>query len=141
MTGDQLPDNDHFARYCRPQQIRKGRPAVSAFVPRTNEDHLSVNWLEFFDADPLGVAVARVREDLGAILSLGVGGRFAVLNVGAAKSGVLTATGHLIRIEHAPLGGNLSHAGIYDYPTDLRAAALELRELATAQNVYPAVVT
>ena len=141
MTRDQLPDNDHFARYCRPQQIRKGQPAVSAFVPRTNEDHLSVNWLEFFNADPLRVALARVREDLGAILRSGLGGRFAVLNVGAAKSGVLAATGHLIRIEHAPLGGNPSHAGVYDYPTDSRAAALELRELATTQNVYPAVVT
>ena len=141
MTGDQLPDNDHFARYCRPQQIRKGQPAVSAFVPRTNEDHLSVNWLEFFDVNSLGLAVARVREDLGAVFRLGVGGRFAVLNVGAAKSGVLTATDHMIRIEHAPLAGNPSHAGVYDYPTDSRAAALELRELATAQTVYPAVVT
>ena len=140
MTGDQLRDNDHFARYCRPQQIRNGLPAVSVFVPRTNEDHLSVNWLEFFDADPLGVALARVREDLGAIFRLGVGGRFAVLNVGAAKSGVLTATNHMIRIEHAPLAGNPSHAGIYDYPPDPRAAALELRELATAENIYPAVV-
>ena len=62
MTGDPLPDNDHFARYCRPQQIRNERPAVSAFVPRANEDHLSVNWLEFFDANSLGLAVARVRE-------------------------------------------------------------------------------
>ena len=109
-------------------------------VPRANEDHLSVNWLEFFDADPFGLALARVREDLGAVFRLGVGGRFAVLNVGAAKSGVLTATDHMIRIEHAPLAGNPSHAGIYDYPPDPRAAALELRELATAENIYPAVV-
>ena len=140
MTGDQLRDNDHVARCCRPQQIRKGRPAVSAFVPRANEDHLSVNWLGFFDANSLGLAVARVREDLGAVFRLGVGGRFAVLNVGAARSGVLTATDHMIRIEHAPLAGNPSHAGIDDYPPDPRAAALELRELATAENIYPAVV-
>ena len=99
-----------------------------------------MNWLEFFDANSLGLAVARVREDLGAVFRLGVGGRFAVLNVGAAKSGVLTATNHMIRIEHAPLAGNPSHAGIYDYPPDPRAAALELRELATAENIYPAVV-
>ena len=141
MTNQSLPDDDHISRYCKPSSIdENGRPMVNAFSLRQGEDHLSVNWLEYFDETELNAAVERVR---GVFRSKGFqvrpNGRFAVLNVGVAKTAVHEAVGRTLNIDHLPLSDDESHAGILGYTSEDLAVAIELAALVTSQDVHPAV--
>lgn len=113
---------------------------VNAFSLRQGEDHLSVNWLEYFDETELNAAVERVR---GVFRSKGFqvrpNGRFAVLNVGVAKTAVHEAVGRTLNIDHLPLSDDESHAGILGYTSEDLAVAIELAALGTSQDVHPAV--
>ena len=96
MTGDPLPDDDHVARYCKPSSVDgQGMPMASAFQLRSGEQHLSVNWLERGGTRDVHAAMTQVRS---GFVSRGYrvrgNGRFAVLNVGSAKTTVRQALGH-----------------------------------------------
>lgn len=136
-----LPDDDHFSRYCKPTAVgRDGFPMAAAFELRPDEDHLSVNWLQYFAAPDLDAAVARVREvfrDKG--YRLRPNGRFAVLGVGAALTAVAEAVGGRGRVEHLPLEDDESHAGLFGYSADDLMVAVELRALIRREHVHPAV--
>ncbi len=140
MTGDPLPREDNVSRYCRPGAVDKGLPMAAAFEPKTGEEYLSVNWLEFFGAQDLKAAVDCVRD---AFLKKGYRvrpkGAFATLNVGAAINAVSEAAAGLARIEHLPLANDESHSGIFGYTADDKfAVAVGLKLLITAQDVHPA---
>ena len=48
MTGDIVPDADHVSRYCKPSAVdQRGKPMAAAFLPRSDDRFLSVNWLEY----------------------------------------------------------------------------------------------
>lgn len=136
-----LPEDDHFSRYCKPTAVgRDGLPTAAAFELRPGEDHLSVNWLQYFAAPDLDAAVARVREvfrDKG--YRLRPNGRFAVVRVGAALAAVAEAVGRRGRVEHLPLEDDESHAGLFGYSADDLAVAVELRALIQREHVHPAV--
>ncbi len=141
MQGDPLPDDDHVSRYCKPSSVDSlGLPLASAFQLRSDEDSLSVNWLESFGAASVDDAIGRVRA---AFLDSGFGlranGRFAVLDVGAAKSAVRAEVGLSLRIEHDPLPDDPSHAGISGYAAHDLAVAVELAALVSEGDVYPAL--
>ena len=90
MTDSKLPDDDHLWRHCKPSSIDAfGMPMASAFELQPGEQYLSAKWLEYFDTLDLTIAVNEVRK---AFLDKGYrlrqNGRFAVLNVGAAKTAV-----------------------------------------------------
>ena len=141
MTDSQLPDDDHLSRYCKPSSIDAfGLPMASAFELRTGEPYLSANWLEYFDTLDLTIAVNEVRE---AFLEKGYrlrqSGRFAVFNVGAAKTAAREATGRSLHIEHLPLDDDKSHAGVFGYTDDDLAVALEIKALVGYQDLYPAL--
>lgn len=113
---------------------------AAAFELRPGEDHLSVNWLQYFAAPDLDAAVARVREvfrDKG--YRLRPNGRFAVVRVGAALAAVAEAVGRRGRVEHLPLEDDESHAGLFGYSADDLAVAVELRALIQREHVHPAV--
>ncbi len=67
MAASPLPDDDHVSRYCKPSAVgRDGLPLANAFElrpackQRPAEDHLSVNWLEYFQqARDLEAALTR----------------------------------------------------------------------------------
>ena len=85
-------------------------------------------------------AVERVREAFqNKNYQLKRDGRFAVLNVSAAKTAVSGATGHSLRINHIPFSDDPSHSGILGYASDDLAVAVELAALLTPQDVHPAV--
>ena len=112
----------------------------AAFQLRKGESYVSVNWLEYFGATNLSAAVERVSE---VFRNKGYGlrpnGRFAVLNVGAAKMAVHESTSLLLSIDHLPLDDDQSHAGIFGYPPEDLAVALELAALVGSKDVHPAV--
>lgn len=113
---------------------------VNAFSLRQDEDHLSVNWLEYFDKTELNAAVERVREVFHSKgFTLRPNGRFAVLNVGAAKTAVHEAVGCILNIDHLPLSDDPSHAGIFGYSSEDLAVAVELAALVRSQDVHPAI--
>ena len=132
MTGDPLPDDDHVARYCKPSSVdEQGMPMASAFQLRSGEQYLSVNWLEQGGTRDAEEAMHRCR--------LRGNGRFAVLNVGVAKTTVRHALGHSLSIDHIPHDDDQSHAGIHGYASDDLAVAVELTALLSKRSVHPAV--
>ena len=142
MEGEPAPDDDHVSRYCKPSSVgTHGLPLASAFRLRADEDFLSVNWLETFGAGSMDDAVGRVRAlFLARGFGLRANGRFAVLNVGAAKAVVRAEVGVSLRIEHDPLPDDPSHAGIAGFAADELAVAVELTALMGQDHVYPAIV-
>ena len=141
MQGDPLPDDDHVSRYCKPSSVgARGLPLASAFRLRASESSLSVNWLEALGAATTDDAVAKVRAlFLASGFGLRANGRFAVLNVGAAKAAVREELGQSLRIDHDPLPNDQSHAAISGFPADDLAVAVELTALVSQEDTYPAI--
>jgi hypothetical protein len=140
MTNQPLPDDDHISRYCKPSTVDDGIPMFTAFIPRQDEDHLSVNWLEYFGETELNAAVERVREVFHSKgFTLRPNGRFAVLNVEAARTAVHEAVGRTLNIDHLPLSDDPSHSGILGYSSEDLAVAVELAALITPQDIHQAV--
>lgn len=135
-----LPDADHVARYCKPSTVdERGRPLATAFALRNGEDHLSVNWLEYFDQHS-DLAVNQVRRTLqDAGFQLRANGRFALLNVGTVKAAVKRSLGLSLHVSHMPRKQDPSHAGVFGYTgSDLMVAA-EMRALVGPDDVRRAV--
>ena len=140
MTNPLLPDDDHVSRYCRPSTVEYGIPTTAAFLPRSGEEYLSVNWLEYFGEPTLVTAVERIRavfSEKGYRVSRN--GRFAVLNIGDAKTAVEEATGRAVNFDYLPLDDDPSHAGIRGYTADDLAIAVELAALLIPQNVHSVI--
>ena len=135
-----LPDGDHVARYCKPSTVdERGYPLANAFALRAGEDHLSVNWLEYFDPHP-EVAIHQVRETLRAKgFELRPNGRFALLDVAAVKTTVKRSLGLRLHVNHLPHEHDPSHAGVLGYTdADLMVAA-EIRSLVGPDDMRRAV--
>ena len=141
MSGGPLPDDHHASRYCKPTAVGDdGLPMASAFALRTGEKHLSTNWLEYFAEPDLSGAVQRVRAAFrNKGYKLRSQGRFAVLNVGAAKTAALESAGKTLRIDHMPLNNDPSHAGILGYTADDLSVAVELKALVRVRDVHRAI--
>ena len=142
MIDEPLPDDDHISRYCSPSAVdERGLPLSAAFKPKQREGYLSVNWLEYFGETDLDAAVERVREVFRSKnYQVRPNGRFAVLNVAAAKTAVQEGVGTSLCINHLPLHDDESHSGILGYDSHDLAVAVELRALVSHQDVHPAVL-
>ena len=113
---------------------------AAAFLPRSDEEFLSVNWLEYNSLPDLEAAVGHVRAQFGGRgYGLRRNGRFAVLNVGRATAVVSHRLQRPLWIDHQPLGDDDSHAGIHGYSSGDLAVAAELA-LTIQETVYPAVL-
>ena len=82
MTATAIPETDHVVRYVRWRLLRNGRPDGNAFVRRTNETTVSVNWLEAFPGDRFH-QLAEVRRCIH--LEPGAQAKFALLHTGACR--------------------------------------------------------
>ncbi len=142
MKGDAVPDDDHISRLCsgitiNPDgtvngaafQLRPGRP---------DEDHVSVNWLEFLELPNREAEISAIREVLASKLRLGAKAKLAVLNVGEMRDYVAQESpdNRNLRVLHWPEDNDPSHGGIYDLPTDDNLIADLIAE--TVREVYPA---
>ena len=141
MCAAAVPDDDHLSRYCRPSAVASdGLPMAAAFELRPGEDHLSVNWLEYFSAPDLEAAIESVRNTFRAKgFGLRRNGRFAALNVGAVKATVSRVTAGTARVVHLPVDDDESHGGVFGYTADDLAVAVAIRALVGRDNMYPAV--
>ena len=140
MTNTALPDSDNVSRYCKPSTVENGIPLPAAFMPRSGEEYLSVNWIEYFSELVLCMAVDRVREVFSEKGYRVVrNGRFAVLNIGSAKGAIAEGVGRALSIDHLPVSNDESHAGIFGYGSDDLAVAVELAALLASQDIYPAI--
>ena len=114
-------------------------PIASAFLPRPDEDHLSVNWLDVLDARDISDAIVKVRAGFHRrSFRLRQSGRFAVLNVGRSRESA-TQIRRKIQFEHRPLPGDHSHAGIVGIREDDLALATEIARLVGRGDVHPAI--
>ena len=129
MTQNALPDAANILRYVRRRKIlESGRPDGSAFTLGSDEQALSVNWLDYFPGVPKATQVERVREVIQ--LRLGPNDLLAECNVGAVKqTGALRY--HTLSFIHSPslplgiYGPDPSHTLVYGLPsTDADEAAL-----------------
>ena len=140
MSDRTIPDDDHLSRYCKPSTVDDGLPTASAFELRPGEDHLSVNWIEYFGVPDVAAAMHLVRGAFhDKTYRLRPGGRFAVFRCGAAKIAVGDRTGSPLSIEQRPLADDPSHAGVSGYGVDDFEVAVELAAIVRRQDVHPAV--
>ena len=140
MSDRTIPDDDHLSRYCKPSTVDDGLPTASAFELRPGEDHLSVNWLEYFGVPDVAAAMRLVRGAFhDKAYRLRPGGRFAVLRCGAARLAVGDGTGPLLSIDHLPLADDPSHAGVFGYGVDDFEVAVELAAIVRRRDMHLAV--
>ncbi len=134
-----LKDSDHMSRYCSPRTIESdGNPSPMAFEPRTSDNYLSANWLEYFKESNFVDAIVKIREifhSKGFIIKQN--GRFAILNVGETKSVGRNADIEL-RIKLLPEYLDKSHTGIFGYTEDDSEITANLAILAK-RSLYPAI--
>jgi len=112
MKGDQIPETHHIARYCRGDAVGTG----AAFLLRTGEDYVSVNWLESLNLETRDAEISEIRKVLGKKLTLGSKARIAVLNVGNTRQYVISQTtdNRSLPFLHEPLPEDESHSGIHN---------------------------
>ena len=139
MKGDQIPDPDHIARFCRPKQVSDGQIQATAFMLRSDEEYLSVNWLEFLNCSSRDHEINEIQNIYSAKLTVGVRAKIAVLNIGEVREKVLTESPDKRNIEvlHDPIeDDDPSHSGIYNLKQDDELIAELILE--TVHEAYPA---
>jgi hypothetical protein len=138
MKGDMIPDQNHIARFCRSMQVSDGQIQASAFMLRTNEDSLSVNWLEFLNCSNRESEICRIREIYSNKLKVRASAKIAILNVGEVRKKVMTESpdSRNIEVRHNPLIDDPSHSGIYNLKKDNELIAELILE--TVLESYPA---
>ena len=138
-----MQDDDHVARYCSPRTVEDGVPTAFAFLLRSTEEYLSVNWLECFEMPDLAGSVDCVRE---VFQNKGYGlskkGCFVVLNIGNTKFLILNTIGEIPRFVHLPGKYDMSHAGIFfRVEKSLEVAGnLAMQVRLDPQSTYPGVI-
>lgn len=83
MDGDPIPDENHVARHVKYTALDEaGNVTSAAFIPRPNEDYLSVQWAEYLGPYGQLATVDKIREALALSLALKPTQKIAMLNVG-----------------------------------------------------------
>ena len=139
MKGDTIPDQHHVARFCDNKHIDGGFIQATAFMLRSGEESLSVNWLEFLNCSCRESEIDELRNTYSRKLKLGVKAKIAVLTVGEVHKKVLTESPDRrnLKVLHNPEVNDPSHSGIYNLRHDDEIIIAELI-LETVQETYPA---
>lgn len=140
MKGDTIPDDDHIARLCMPKHVPDGQIQATAFLLRSDEDGLSVNWLEFLDCSSRESEIDEIRRTYKAKLDIKPGAKIAVLNVGEVREKVLTGSddNRNLAVLHNPEINDQSHSEIYNLRNDNEWIAELILETVTVRNSYSA---
>jgi hypothetical protein len=139
MKGDPVPSQDHIARLCGGAKLDDDRNVTGAcFLPRLNEEYLSVNWLEPLHPEDRTVQLTSLRQVLAGKVTLGAKAKLAVLNVGEVRNHVLRESPdrRKLRVLHEPEANDAFHCGIYDIEPDPYLIADLIVEV--VREVYPA---
>jgi hypothetical protein len=141
MRGDKIPDPDHISRFCRPMQAPEGQIQATAFMLRSVDNYLSVNWLENLNCSSRDHEINEIRNIYSEKFKVGARAKIAVLNVGKVREKVLTESPDKRNIEvlHEPIENDMydpSHSGIYNLKQDDELIAELILE--TVHEVHPA---
>ena len=141
MKGDIIPDNDHIARLCLHSKIDNGQIQATAFMLRSTEDFLSVNWLESLKCSNRESELAQIREIYSKTFTVKPRAKIAVLNVGKVRKKVLTDSldSRNLKVLHEPLDDDPSHSGIYNLKPDNEVIAELILETIQDTDIYPAL--
>jgi hypothetical protein len=143
MKNQPLPDQDQISRYCRGGSVSSdGKVTGASFLPKPDEDYISVNWLELLDLPDRSAEISEVRGVLTTKLRLGATALVSVLNVGEVKSHVYERSedGRMLRILHRPDEPpeypDPSHSGIFEALSDRETICILIAEV--VRETYPA---
>ena len=120
MQTSTIQDNHRLARHCPQSKLddNKDMPTSAAFMPRKKdgviEDHLSVNWLEYFGDLETRHALQRIR-DTKRDRVLGGCGKLGVLTVGTTVATVQKETGIELVAAHRTKSDDPSHSSLEGY--------------------------
>ena len=136
MTDFEIPDDTFVVRYAKPSLINDDRISGAVFVLRSEDEGLSVNWLDFFENCNKEKQLDKVKES--SQMSMNKNGRLAELNVGITKKHLV---GELesINFKHKPCDDDPSHSEVFGLPSgDTPEAELIGDMIAqTVTAVYP----
>jgi len=142
MIGEQIPDPDHIARLCQPKYAPDGQIQAGAFMLKSGQEGLSVNWLEFLNCSSREDEIDKIRNVYSLKFNrIGANAKIAIINVGEVRERVLTESEDRRNLEvlHDPIEDDPpdpSHSEIYNLTQyDERIAELILE---TVHEVYPA---
>jgi len=139
MKGDTIPDQHHVARFCDNKHIDGGFIQATAFMLRSGEESLSVNWLEFLNCSCRESEIDELRKTYSRKLKLGMKAKIAVLTVGEVREKMLreSTDRRNLKVLHDPETNDPSRSGIYNLRHDDEIIIAELI-LETVQETYPA---
>lgn len=132
MKGDSLPDSDHVSRYCGFETAPNGEITGAAFLLRSGEPYLSVNWLEHLKAKDRTDELRELRDRLAKRLRLGAKARLAVLQVKRSREYVSenSPDNRVLLFTHEPItppnSEDDSHSGIYNTKSEDEMLIAEL---------------
>ena len=123
MRGNKIPGDNNVSRLCSGTRCDEdGRPLGAAFMLKSNEFYLSVNWLEETGASSRAQQLAIVRKHLtDKGLTMPAKGRLAVLHLQSAFKEIKRSTpdSRALSAHHEPeLPHDPSHSGVYGYIVD-----------------------
>ena len=133
MKEDPLPGKDHISRYCAPKTAPDGQPTGASFMPKKDDEYLSVNWMEHFGETDQKTQISKIREHIE--LTLAKNGLFAILNVGKVIDQIRRFGEKMLAILHAPTPGDPSHSGVYGYQHEDFLVAELIAEIVI--EIYP----
>ena len=126
MRGQEIPDQDHVARYCRPWQCPKGQIEATAFFLREDEETLSVNWMEYLNCPNRESEIAQLRNIYSLKFTrVAAGAKIAVLNVGDIHKKVFLESQDRrdLKVLHDPEVNDPSHSVIHNLKPDYELIA------------------
>jgi hypothetical protein len=125
MRGDNLPESDHIARYCKPTtQALDGQIQATAFMLKSDDKSLSVHWLEYLNGSSREHEITEIRNIYSSIFNrVAAKAKIAILNVGEVREKVLTKSEDRRNLEilYDPIEdepSDPSHSGIYNLKPD-----------------------
>ena len=123
VKGDVIPDTDDIARFCRPKQVEGDEVLAAAFLPRSGEDYLSVNWVEYLGLATEEAKVGALRALYRDKFEVGAAARIAILPVGSMRNSVREKSPdhRVLTASHEPLGAptpDPSHSGVFNVRHD-----------------------
>lgn len=114
-------------------------PLPAAFIPRPNEEYLSVDWLEKLGKPDVASAIQELRKIISQFYVLNKNGKFAVLRNGEMAQTILQVVKRQISVTHEPLQNRVCHSGIRGYSSNDQLIAAMIVELLSEEDMYDAV--
>lgn len=145
MAENDIPDEDHLARYVKPMLVMRDEdtneilgvfPQAFALRKDKDEEYLSANWLEYYNDLPKEVQIAKVLKDFKAGMTIAKTSALAIGIVGEIK-GACSQHRKAIRVIHEPdLPHMPAHVAVRRYQDD-SSALLELLASTAWAEIVP----